>query len=456
MPIDFVEERGGMLPRIGMLHKGEPKPASGAGKNLPNFRFSSPYPDVEAAFIEAYGAEPTELEAILIDANPWEYSMKFRTAGGLQRTCTGSVMTILKDGSWMTGQQCFCKANPNLAKKDTCRPSGSLRVFLPKLGRGGHVLMLAGGWGDIFEITGCLKAIPGAANNLAGVPVVLRRVLRDVAYTEGGKRVTRKQWSIHIEVHPSYMAKMLEAWDSPYQLTAGAAEADTGWEDSDDAEYGFVVDPETGEIIDATPEPATSQPEPVKAATAVTEPAASKPEPATKRATKATKPATAEPATSQGQPYDPQDDPNWARFHALMTDLYAKAANDWRPEIVKFVTKGKKTSSKELTETELHQAVVELSAKLHRINNGTEQAIADDYLIGHLVKLAKGQMDAEECEQYIDLLNSGDPMKIDPIAAIRAFFLVLDDDVNGAMEMYEKEVKKNRDTAYPEDENIPF
>ena len=56
---------------IGKLRKGAEKiSTTKPGEELPHWRFTSDVPEIEQAFVEAYGADPVDLEVYIPHANP--------------------------------------------------------------------------------------------------------------------------------------------------------------------------------------------------------------------------------------------------------------------------------------------------------------------------------------------------------------------------------------------------
>lgn len=214
MPIigltDNVEPQ---FPRLGKLRKGGPKGASGFGKDLDHFRFTSERQEIVDAFEDAYGKTPQVIPQVYLphpDAlhnfPSWREEW---AASGLQHRCDGVTCTISRQGGGYTqeGKACPYAKLPDAKKR--CKPVGRLSLILPKLinaGYVGYVTLETHSKHDLMRITGALMAVGSAPQGVGGVPFELRRY-EDSISTPGkdGKRATRKKWFVALVPEPSFV-----------------------------------------------------------------------------------------------------------------------------------------------------------------------------------------------------------------------------------------------------------
>lgn len=231
------------FPRLGKLRKGDEKPAQGnrPGQELPYWRFTSETPDIEQAFVKAYGEECTSLEVALpfpaIDDN-WQAWQEDWVAGGLSHRCDGAICSIwLREDGTYSHEPKPCPGG--------CKPVGRLNVALKGLfhaGWVGYVTMETHSINDIINIQASLEAVVMArgSNDLTGIEFDLRRVQRSIS-TPGsnGKRVRRDKWMVELSPGKQWALHQLERSRAKALLGLTA-----GYDD-------MLVDPQTGEIVDS-------------------------------------------------------------------------------------------------------------------------------------------------------------------------------------------------------------
>jgi len=193
------------FPRIGKLRKGAERTeadlkANRPGKELDHWRFTSDNPDVEAAFIAAYGQEPREVDVYLpsakLEANFETWQEKRTTV--LQHRGDGETCVL-----WLTQNGTY--SHKPIHCPGGCSPVGRLSVILPVLlhaGYVGHVVMETHSINDILGIQATLlKAIADrGVEDLRGIGFVLRRVQQEIGTPgAGGKRIRRKKWLVKLE-----------------------------------------------------------------------------------------------------------------------------------------------------------------------------------------------------------------------------------------------------------------
>jgi hypothetical protein len=249
MPIKGLSDRQASFPQIGILRKGGAKTSdTKPGPDLDHFRLTTDDPSVAAAFVEAFGNEPKEIEVQV----PYERTeQNFDSwneewvGGGLVRRCNGEHVVLHRrnDGSYSHdpipchGSNCACK------------PVGRLSVIIPKLQRLAYVVVLTTSKHDIMQLSAQLTALEMTAGSLRGIPLILRRTNRNIS-TPGanGKRVRREKSLLSIEAAPEWVQRML-AEQSRHALpgaTFAALPAPDLIDDDDDDRTVITSD---GEIV---------------------------------------------------------------------------------------------------------------------------------------------------------------------------------------------------------------
>jgi hypothetical protein len=248
MPIRDLQQ-GAMFPIIGHIRKGAPKGENGPGKDLDYFRVEFDGDDaalMSEQFVRLYGAEPRELKIMLLDDDINRVFDAWRetyVSGGLTHRCDGEFVVYPPE---QRGQKCTLKNHAD--KKQRCKPAGRLRVLIPELGRAGMLVVHTTSWNDIREIYGNLEAVLSLAGRLTGIPLILRRVKRDVSYTDdSGKRKKYSKWLLHIEISQEWVQRRIEAMQRASLIEASSVPMLVSGDLEDDD--GYDIDIETGEVI---------------------------------------------------------------------------------------------------------------------------------------------------------------------------------------------------------------
>ncbi len=268
MPIKNLTDRGLAFPQIGVIRKGSPKQkkqnADGSeysiqGKDLKFFRveFDEAEDKARKAFVEKYGNEPVFMNATFpfneID-RVWSAWLEAYTSNRLIARSDGEIIIywregkekLVKDGlATVTREMKIWRKVEALnteplviqlkegqpvpyvenmvfhrTEKTLCeaKPVGRLRVVIPELNRLGYLLLQTTSMNDIIALggpdSGELGAIKMLCDQLhlplAGVPLILRRKPKEIAYTDGkGKQSRMTRWLVHIEADPEYVAKVM-------------------------------------------------------------------------------------------------------------------------------------------------------------------------------------------------------------------------------------------------------
>lgn len=254
MPIAGLTDGGGQLPVIGDLRKGAEHTEGTAPKDLTYFRFTSPYPELEQQFREAYGAEPTEVQIRLpypsVDSCLEAWNEQY-TAGSMVRRCNGNNCVWQRTQRGIEVGELPCQKHS--ATPCQCKPVGRLHTILPVLGMLGTVTVRTTSSNDIRTLYRILVGLAdprsGAGLDLRSLPFVLRRVPRDIPTPgQGGKPVRRTKYLLDLQVDPSAVQDVIRALGTarplgalPVSHTAAALPAPAP---------GFLVDPETGELLE--------------------------------------------------------------------------------------------------------------------------------------------------------------------------------------------------------------
>jgi hypothetical protein len=225
--IKGLTDRGATFPRIGELRKGGEKTASGIGRDLDYFRFTSDDKDATEAFKSAYGEQPRSIRCYLPYSTPEQNFgawMEEWQAGGLIRRCDGETINISRAtaGNGYNKNPLPCiKAS---GKPCGCKQVGRLMVIIPELRRFAYVVALTTSINDIIEIHANLTAAVQIRGDLRGVPFILSRKPRDISTPDPKdptKRVRREKWLLSIEPAPAWVQEQiaqLPAFDEPAML----------------------------------------------------------------------------------------------------------------------------------------------------------------------------------------------------------------------------------------------
>ena len=202
------------FPRLGKLRKGAEKQNNRPGKNLDNyFRFTSPNPAIERAFLAAHGDKPNEIEvelpyADIEDNFPTWYELW--SGGGLVHRCDSKTMYLWQDkrGEYQqTAKPCpFADiiGTEERRKAGACVPCGTLNLIIPALLDAnyiGYVTMETHAKGDILAIHSVLLAVANECgeHGLQGVGWTLFRQTENIS-TPGkdGKRMRRDDSQVRL------------------------------------------------------------------------------------------------------------------------------------------------------------------------------------------------------------------------------------------------------------------
>jgi hypothetical protein len=208
MPIKGLTDRNAGFPQIGVLRKGAPKAEKGPGRDLEHFRFDADDREAAAAFAAIYGDEPRTVRVYVPYATTDENFEAWREdwiASSLKHRCDGQSCV-----RWLTGNGSY--STEPIPCPGGCKQVGRLKVIIPELRRMAFVTVLTTSIHDIMEIHANLAALESARGDLRGIPLIVRRVPREIS-TPGadGKRVRRQKWLINIEAQPDWVELQLAA-----------------------------------------------------------------------------------------------------------------------------------------------------------------------------------------------------------------------------------------------------
>src|SRR3990167_284113 len=206
--------------RIGKLRKGGEKTEKGYGPDLDHFRFTSDRAEIVEAFHKVYGKEPRHIRVFIPhrfmqDAFPtW---CELWSKSGLQHRCDGRTMMIWRAGNKYErgAKACAGGHQDNDPRNDSI---GRLDVVIPELvnaGYVGFVTLETHSINDIAHISGVLKAVEEARDDLRGVEFSLRRVQEKIGVPGFGEREGERskvdKWLVKIEPAAEWVRVQLES-----------------------------------------------------------------------------------------------------------------------------------------------------------------------------------------------------------------------------------------------------
>lgn len=212
MAIRGLTDREASFPQIGVIHKGDVKGEKGPGRDLTWFRFESQDVAAKQSFRDHYGLEPVALHAFVpynTTEKNFEAWKEEWAASSLRHRCDGEYVTIQLQASGKykipgVGERVLCPGN--------CKPVGRLKLIIPELKRLGYVTLQTTSIHDIMEITNNLRAIEETRGSLTGVPLIVRRVPREISTpSKDGMRKRRTVSLVHIEARPDWVQMQLAA-----------------------------------------------------------------------------------------------------------------------------------------------------------------------------------------------------------------------------------------------------
>lgn len=233
MPILGLTDRPPSFPELGILRKGGKKTdPKKPGPDLKYFRFACDDTEAEAAFLAAFGSEPTKIEVVMPFAKAqdcYESWMEEWAASSLIHRCNGKTCVLWLDRT--TGDY----RNDPIDCPGGCKQVGRLKVVIPKLQRLAYVTVLTTSKYDVMNIDQNLKAIEDAGRgSLLGIPIIVQRKPREISTPEEvngkrtGKKIRRKKSLITLEAAPSWVALQIAAQQqaalpsaSPLMIPAG-------------------------------------------------------------------------------------------------------------------------------------------------------------------------------------------------------------------------------------------
>jgi hypothetical protein len=220
--IKNLTDREARFPRLGIIKKGEPKGASGIGKDLDYFRLDTKDENIKTSWVSAYGNTPNALD-ILLPFVTTEQSfpcwLEEWTAASLKRRCDGETIQLQ-----LTSSNTYSKS-PSPCLKDSsnpcnCKQVGRLSVILPKIKRMGYFEVQTHSIHDIISINEQLLAIEISAGTLQGIPLLLQRLPREISIpvkdkeTQQTKKIRQIKNLLQIQIHPNIAGRVLDAIQS--------------------------------------------------------------------------------------------------------------------------------------------------------------------------------------------------------------------------------------------------
>ena len=242
MPIKGLTQTDVVFPQIGNIRKGAAKTASLPGVDLDFFRIEIDDEDSKQKLTRIYGLKPRLIHVMLpygsMERN-FETWREAYVSGGLTHRCDGEIVMYPPRGERCSNTTCPGK------------PVGRLRVILPDLKRFAVLVVHTTSVNDIVNLSGQLQAVEKIAcyfnRSVEGIPLVLRRVMREIsAPTPVGRRRFKKSL-LSIEIDPSWVESALSLI-AQNALPIGGVGGEGGEGGEVELPPGIVVDPDTGEV----------------------------------------------------------------------------------------------------------------------------------------------------------------------------------------------------------------
>lgn len=251
MPIQGLTNRNAAFLDIGTIRKGAPKTdTKRPGPDLDYLRFVTADRAAAEAFKAAFGEKPREIEFLVPHATLDENFEAWReeySASSLIHRCDGVTCVQWRDRE--TGKMRFdpkpCPTPSDEQRKaGGCKQVGRLKIIIPALKRFAFVTVTTTSVYDIISLHQQLLALETVRGTLRGVPMILRRVEREISTpAQNGARARRKKWLLAIEAKPEWVVAQLEAQQrealapvsAPLQLTDGVRSVDELDDENDEA-----------------------------------------------------------------------------------------------------------------------------------------------------------------------------------------------------------------------------
>jgi len=243
-PINGLTNGTPSFREIGRLRKGAPKTA----EKLTDLKYFRPdfRPSETAAFrrfLEVYGDKPTKIEARLafdqIDLC-WDANWEVYNTRGLLGMADGVKWIYLRsntNGDMLVrdGEVIKVSANMQTATDDAGRmilpfdakevvysyknnknqdvavyprPTGKLKLILPKLGMLNYVTLLTHSWYDVANISNELAAVASVAASVglttSQIPLVVTRSMDKVSVTINGQKSLSEKSLVHVDIDPVF------------------------------------------------------------------------------------------------------------------------------------------------------------------------------------------------------------------------------------------------------------
>lgn len=263
MPIVGVTDRQMRLTTVGVLRKGGEKTAANKpGPDLKYFRLQATDPALIRKFQKAYGMEPEQVNIYFPFEKPddnltaWLEVWNARQQLVLRGDGDKLVKRLMPDGSHSFEQVPHPRDDNGVP---VGKPYMRMNVWVPELETMGTIMVLSNSWNDVREITALLAGFYEQFGTLKGIPFILSRADRQITRPgqPGAPRVKQVKSLLSIATAPEWTAEYFRkvVATSPIDIVANAQASPSpavrvDMMDEDDAVSQYIVDEETGEIID--------------------------------------------------------------------------------------------------------------------------------------------------------------------------------------------------------------
>lgn len=216
MPIQGLTTRDGSFFELGIIRKGGAKTDSHKpGPDLDFFRFVSADRQAMDAFKKVFGDQPREIDFVVpfptLEEN-FEAWREAYVASGLSHRCDGVTCVAWRDERGkmqFTPKPCPTPTDEQ-RKNGGCKQVCRMKIIIPALKRFAFITVTSTSIYDIISLHQQLLGVQLANDgNLRGVPLILRRVQREISTPSKDGRARRKKWLLCIEPHQSWVEKKL-------------------------------------------------------------------------------------------------------------------------------------------------------------------------------------------------------------------------------------------------------
>lgn len=217
MPIKGLTDKGARFPRLGTIHKGEPKTDGKVGQDTDYFRLDSKLADVQAKWTKVLGDKPKSIPCLIPHENVDSAFEAWREEwgkSGLMVRCDGENQVIWFDkatNKLITNSPKPCRNTCDESRNAGCNYTGRLNILIPALGEGGYFEVQTHSKWDISGLSEQLEAVQAIYGSLFGIPLLLERSEREISVPTPQGRMKATKSLLSIRIHPKKAQQLLAA-----------------------------------------------------------------------------------------------------------------------------------------------------------------------------------------------------------------------------------------------------